>query len=802
MDAAIDRESRAGYDGCMRRLAALAVWIPLSGCGDDGPPVSDDEIGVGDGDAPDEPGPSGPGCDANWTAIDGPLVADQAALPEFAATSPTSPPSPSATVEFTAAVPTSPHDAPDPPRASPTRASPPSRAEPPLDYETFVDRYARPWQSRWVLEGDMVLSSAALEAAYAAYLDRRGDVDSTGASGATPVLANYDDDDIDWVWSAPRKLELTWCVGVVFPQPINEDAAELHQLRYERIVRGVEKAAREWERSGDVNFIHLREFDTPDSIQSGACQPGKSGVFFRVRMGIGGECSGGCAGLTNATPDTELEAEWASPENPGGSKRELLFGVRAVASELEMGLTAPHELGHILGFPHEHERWEQPMNKCPDVGPHWRGLTPPDSFSVMGYDTCKGIAASQPRLSAYDRLGAFYQYGWARRRAAIMGAASSVEELAYDGTGRPGIGWYRPKAHSIDFWTAVGGAGEPLEFTSKARCIDGGVGPCSGDDDELLRLRPTPLFARGTAADIDVLLLGPGPALPDLLVDNTGGTLNTTPLAINGYVVPVVGAYGDGLEDQLLLHRPGSDEDALLVFEDFGTSILPMNYPDFAIPLAGRFRGFGGGGNDILWYQPRKNEVTIWQWMDLGEFEFWNQGPADAQMLGLVQETEYVPILGDFNGDTLTDIFWYAPGAATDWLWQSASNQDAVIFDAFEHQVVGEYKPLVGDFDGDGVDDILWYSVADDLEGGTSVLWTFVGDGIHDARPFTIHGDYSPMVSDFDGDGCSDILWYDPTAEDDRSPIWRCLPGEQDFACDAPEAHPDDAYPLGYGGAY
>ena len=31
MDAAIDRESRAGYDGGMRRLAALAVWILVLG---------------------------------------------------------------------------------------------------------------------------------------------------------------------------------------------------------------------------------------------------------------------------------------------------------------------------------------------------------------------------------------------------------------------------------------------------------------------------------------------------------------------------------------------------------------------------------------------------------------------------------------------------------------------------------------------------------------------------------------------------------------------------------------------------
>ena len=59
MDAAIDRESRAGYDGGMRRLAALAVWVPLSGCG---PPLTVEEVGVSDCGNQCEPyGPEFPG---------------------------------------------------------------------------------------------------------------------------------------------------------------------------------------------------------------------------------------------------------------------------------------------------------------------------------------------------------------------------------------------------------------------------------------------------------------------------------------------------------------------------------------------------------------------------------------------------------------------------------------------------------------------------------------------------------------------------------------------------------------------
>jgi hypothetical protein len=158
--------------------------------------------------------------------------------------------------------------------------------------------------------------------------------------------------------------------------------------------------------------------------------------------------------------------------------------------------------------------------------------------------------------------------------------------------------------------------------------------------------------------------------------------------------------------------------------------------------------------------------------------------------------------LGDFDGDAMTDMFWYAPGARTDWLWRSVSTPEVIAFHRYAHQVLGEYRPFPGDFDGDGIHDILWYSVADELEGSVSVIWYFDEDGGHDVKTFMVHGDYSPIVADFDHDECSDILWYDSAAADGASPIWRCVPGQLDFACDPPMNHPAQGFPIGYGGAY
>lgn len=91
----------------------------------------------------------------------------------------------------------------------------------------------------------------------------------------------------------------------------------------------------------------------------------------------------------------------------------------------------------------------------------------------------------------------------------------------------------------------------------------------------------------------------------------------------------------------------------------------------------------------------------------------------------------------------------------------------------------------------------MWYRPAVESEGGLSWLWYFEGASV-EARPVTIQGDYVPYVEDFDGDGCTDILWYDPVGPDNGSPLWRCIPNEQDFECGEQLPAPKSAFPIGF----
>lgn len=120
----------------------------------------------------------------------------------------------------------------------------------------------------------------------------------------------------------------------------------------------------------------------------------------------------------------------------------------------------------------------------------------------------------------------------------------------------------------------------------------------------------------------------------------------------------------------------------------------------------------------------------------------------------------YQVLAGDFSGDGLDDILWYAPGGAKDYLWRSPVTSHTTV----EVSVSGSYVPLVGDFDGDDHDDVFWYRPGT----GADYVWTG-RSGSPAASPFgnqrvTVNGHYEPVVGDFDGDGVDDVFWFRPSS--------------------------------------
>jgi len=132
------------------------------------------------------------------------------------------------------------------------------------------------------------------------------------------------------------------------------------------------------------------------------------------------------------------------------------------------------------------------------------------------------------------------------------------------------------------------------------------------------------------------------------------------------------------------------------------------------------------------------------------------------------------PLLGDFNGDGLGDVFFYAPGTAADYLWTGKPNTGSDLANRFTVSslpVSGSYTPAVGDFDGNGDDDIFWYAAGSPADS----IWYMDNGAISSSVAYNVSGAYTLLVgdhfhSDVDNSAMKDdIFFYSSTG---ASSLW------------------------------
>ena len=174
----------------------------------------------------------------------------------------------------------------------------------------------------------------------------------------------------DIKWSATAARNITYCVS-----------SSSFGTRYSTVVSAMNNAAAAWEATANVNFVHSSTYDSN-------CTASQTGVVFDVRQ----------------TSDTSYLARAFFP-NSSRSARNVLISTSAFGSISPWTLTGVlrHELGHTLGFRHEHTRLS--TTGCYEDA-NWRGLTSYDSSSVMHYPQCKGTQTGDLVLTSSDKTGA------------------------------------------------------------------------------------------------------------------------------------------------------------------------------------------------------------------------------------------------------------------------------------------------------------------------------------------------------------------------------------------------------------
>jgi serine protease len=183
----------------------------------------------------------------------------------------------------------------------------------------------------------------------------------------------------DTAWNSVEKQLLTYCVNTAFGQ------------NCETMKDDIRAAADAWEAVAAVKYIYVAGEDA-------SCIASNPNVLFDVRpVNVNGQ----------------YLARAFFPDEPRSSRNVLVDNTSFQLDpngKLSLQGILRHELGHTLGFRHEHTR--------PDSGTcfednNWRPLTSYDAFSVMHYPQCNGQGDWSLTLTAIDNSGAACVYGLA-----------------------------------------------------------------------------------------------------------------------------------------------------------------------------------------------------------------------------------------------------------------------------------------------------------------------------------------------------------------------------------------------------
>lgn len=240
-------------------------------------------------------------------------------------------------------------------------------------WEQFKSETFRDADGQYIVDGDIpVRNSSELFDFYKNLSPKDSKAENNKDNGTGDLIAHEDMNGNPALWSESEARNLTYCVSDDFGP------------RKDEVVQAMEGGAGMWEQaSSGIDFQY-------DSSQDSDCNTQNDNVVFSVEP----------------TTSTGYIARAFFPDTPK-SERNVLVADQFYSSGWQQDAIMGHELGHTLGFRHEHTRPE--AGTCFEDN-NWRPLTPYDSESIMHYPQCNG-SSSTLSFSELDQEGVQKAYG-------------------------------------------------------------------------------------------------------------------------------------------------------------------------------------------------------------------------------------------------------------------------------------------------------------------------------------------------------------------------------------------------------
>ena len=249
----------------------------------------------------------------------------------------------------------------------------------------------------------------------------------------------------------------------------------------------------------------------------------------------------------------------------------------------------------------------------------------------------------------------------------------------------------------------------------------------------------------------------PGGTQDDVLVSSSnggvpGGPLNETEIVFNVAKTfkPFAGDFdGDGF-DELFWYAPGSAADSIWNWpanDAHHPVSKPISVSGTYTPVVGDFNG--DNVDDVLWYAPGSAPDSLW---------YFRPGGSHVSVTLNITST-YRPVVASIGKDATDDIIWYAPGTAPDTGWDFT-------FGTRSHTSLpvtvngANYRPIGLDVFGEGPrsEDVWFYAPG----AAGDPLWDYV-QGVRQLpdQLVPLGSNWRFAVGDYFGDGQEDVYLSD-----------------------------------------